>query len=105
MGSNDIRAQNAESVEIFYRGQASMRLCTVPYLFLCLAKVDVEFKTMLPGKVRTPEHHFLAHGVYCVECHGEYAAIFPSEAFLVCPDAFIFLELSLFLIVMVKHDV
>ena len=105
MGSNDIRAQNAEPVQIFYRGQASVRLCTVPYLFLCLAQVDVELQAVLPGKVRAPKHHFLAYGVYRMECHREYSAIFPFEAFLVCPDAFIFLELGLFLIVMVKHDV
>ena len=75
MCGDHVGIQDAEPVEIFHRGQPSVKFLAVIDFLLGFAKVNVQLEVMLFGEIRYPEHQFFAGGIDCVECRPEHPAV------------------------------
>ena len=75
MCGDHVGIQDSEPVEIFHRGQPSVKFLAVIDFLLGLAKVNVQLEVMFFCEIRYPEHQFFAGGINRVECRLEHPAV------------------------------
>ena len=105
VGGKHVRAQNSESVQIFDRGEASVKFLAVSNFLFSLTDMNVNFQAMFPCEFRYPKHQFFTCGVDCMNGSLEDSVILKREGFLIDFMHLLLLALCLFMVIVVERYV